>query len=134
MKTTHWRAIRAVGVLALLVLTDRGLRADDAEDKVAQAIKNLGGVVKRDEMAVGKPVIEVSFYNTKATDADLKQLTALKSLKGINLTGTMVTDAGLKELAAIKTLEALNVFGTKVTDAGKAQFRKALPKCKVFPG
>jgi len=42
-----------------------------------------------------------------------------------------VTDAGLKELGVLKGLRALVLFDTKVTDAGVADFKRALPDCKI---
>ncbi len=56
--------------------------------------------------------------STKMTDAGLKELAGLKSLRALYLGGTQVTDAGLKEVAGLKSLQTLDVRGTKVTDAG----------------
>ncbi len=57
-------------------------------------------------------------HNTKVTDAGLKELAALKSLRALGLGGTEVTDAGLNELAPLNSLQSLSVDNTKVTDAG----------------
>jgi hypothetical protein len=67
------------------------------------------------------------------TDVGLKELTALKQLTHLDLSGTKLTDAGLKELAALKQLTCLDIVGTKVTAAGMKEFRKALPKCDTNP-
>jgi internalin A len=61
---------------------------------------------------------------TKVTDAGLKELAGLKSLRALYLAGnereaeTQLTDAGLKELASLKSLRILDVRATKVTDVG----------------
>ena len=105
-------------VLALLLLTSLPLRADEAEDKAAQAIDKLGGAVARDLEASGKPVIGVDLAGTNATDAALKEMKVFKDLRTVNLSLTDVTDAGLKELKECKKLETLQLAGTSVTDAG----------------
>ena len=43
-----------------------------------------------------------------------------------------VTDAGLKELTALKELQTLDLTGTQVTDSGVAALQKALPDCKII--
>ena len=47
------------GTVLLLVLTAVDLRADEAEEKAVKAIEKLGGKVRRDEKADGKPVVAV---------------------------------------------------------------------------
>ena len=70
----------------LLGLPWSSLRAaDDAEDKAVAFVKKLGGSVKRDDKAEGKPVRGVDLSNrTKVTDAGLKELAALKQLQSLN--------------------------------------------------
>ena len=67
---------------------------------------------------------------TDLTDAGLKELTGLKSLKMLGIGMTYVTDAGLKELARLKNLRKLSL-GAGVTDAGLKELRKALPACRI---
>ncbi len=55
---------------------------------------------------------------TKVTDAGLKELAGLKSLRALYLAGTQVREAGLKEVAGLKSLQTLDVRWTAVTDAG----------------
>lgn len=68
---------------------------------------------------------------TKATDIGLEQLKELKGLKYLYLSGTKVTDIGLKQLKELTELERLDVSGTQVTTEGLADFRAAVPNCKV---
>ena len=42
-----------------------------------------------------------------------------------------MTDAGLKELTGLKSLQSLYLTGTKVTVTGVVELRKALPACKI---
>jgi hypothetical protein len=55
----------------------------------------------------------------------------LPSLQKLYLDKTAVTDAGLKDLASLKTLRSLGLVETKVTDAGVAALMKALPKLDI---
>ena len=82
------------------------------------AIGQLGGEVTVDEKKPGKPVIAVSFNNTKVTDTELAHLKGLISLQNLNLQDTKVTDAGLIHLVGLTNLEDLNLSGTNVGDAG----------------
>ncbi len=63
-------------------------------------------------------VIWLNLKDTKITDAGLKTLANLKSLKKLHLERTAVTDEGLSEISGLSNLEYLNLYGTKVTDAG----------------
>ena len=60
------------------------------------------------------------------TQADLEKVTEL------NLFDTKITDAGLKEVAKLQRLTKLGLSFTKITDAGVAELQKALPKCKIY--
>jgi len=62
----------------------------------------LGGKVTVDAKRPGKPVVGVTFYRSNVTDAGLKELKELNSLKKLYLRGTKVTDAGVKELQAAR--------------------------------
>lgn len=108
------------------------LLADDAEDKAAKAVEDLGGKVVRDDKAPGKPVVQVSLAGSDVTDADLKSLAGVKNLQQLDLNETKITDAGLKDLAGFKELHLLRLAFTKTTDAGIADLEKALPDCKVI--
>ncbi len=51
---------------------------------------------------------------TEVTDAGLKDLAGLKSLKRLELGEiTTVTDAGLKDLASLEGLRTLNLYSTE---------------------
>ncbi len=126
-----------------LCLASAPVRADEAEDKAALAVTKLGGRVTRDNTAAGKPVVEVNFTGVapeesgivaiirsvagdvvgagKTTDAGLKALHGLKSLRKLDLGYTRVTDAGLAELKGLKELRSLNLMGTRVTGVGLKQ-------------
>jgi len=82
------------------VIISTPVRADEA--KAIAIVEKLGGKVTRDDKIPGKPVVALEL-TLKATDADLKALTAFKHLSKLELWGTKVTDIGLKELSASKT-------------------------------
>lgn len=68
--------------------------ADEAENRAATIVEKLGRKVYRDKKAAHKPIIEVNLRGKPVTDADLKTLGTIKSLKALILNGTKVTDAG----------------------------------------
>ena len=80
------------------------VRADPTEDAAIKAIKQLRGRVEQN----GK-VVDLS--STQVTDAELKELAALKNLTTLDLSDTRVTGAGIKELAALKNLTTLHLSG-----------------------
>jgi internalin A len=83
------------------------IRADPTEDAVIKAIKQLGGRVDQD----GKVV---NLSSTKVTDAELKELAALKNLTTLDLSDTTVTGAGKKELAALQNLRILSLCDIEI--------------------
>jgi Leucine-rich repeat (LRR) protein len=68
-------------------------------------------------------VAELSLSQTAITDAGLRSLAGLSSLRSLNLQGTKVTDAGLAHLGAVKGLAELNLAGTNVTGKGFAHLK-----------
>jgi hypothetical protein len=60
----------------------------------------------------------LGLYGDAVTDAGLKELAGLKSLRALYVASDSVTDAGLKELAALKRVQGIDVSRTKVTAAG----------------
>ncbi len=74
--------------LVFLALTGDSLRADEAEESSAKAVEKLGGKVVRDEKSPDKSVVQVNLDSKPLTEDDLKQLTGLKHLQGLDLNGT----------------------------------------------
>jgi hypothetical protein len=60
----------------------------------------------------------LSLYGEEITNAGLKELASLKSLRSLSLFGTKITDAELKELAKLTSLQTLDLGQTNVTGAG----------------
>ena len=56
--------------------------------------------------------------DTAITDAGLKQLTGLKSLRRLTVEGTAITDSGLEALKAIRSLNELEVLGEPALHGG----------------
>jgi Protein kinase domain/Leucine Rich repeat len=93
-------------------------KADDLEAEALRAVQQIGGKVRRDEKAPGKPIISVNLAGTKATDADLPRVIAFEQLRSLDLDRTLVTDTGLEFLARRTQLTSLVLTRTHVTDAG----------------
>ena len=58
----------------------------------------------------------------------MTQLKGLEKLEYLNVYGTAVTDAALKDVATLKSLKKLFVWETKVTEAGEEPLKAALPE------
>ena len=63
-------------------------------------------------------VCEVTFLNFHLTDADLKHLERLPSLRSIAVFGCDISDTGLEHLKGLTKLERLNLDCTHVSDSG----------------
>src|SRR5439155_18828300 len=83
---------------------------------------SFSGKVKDDDLAVLKDLVPFDILvldDTKITDAGLKHLKDLPSLRSLSLSDCVkVTDAGLKEISGLQELESLNLGTTSITDAG----------------
>ena len=102
---------------ALLLAT--GASAQDAG--LIRSIEALGGSVLRDSTG---HVVEVSLARTWATDADIDRLTALKTIKRLDLSLTYVSDRGVERLKQLDQLEDLNLYAAEfITDAALAFLR-----------
>ena len=95
----------------------------ESQAAAVAAIEKLGGKVTFDEKSPGRPVVKVTLYKTKVTDADLVCLTGLTRLRVLDLVGTQVTDAGLRYLKEMTKLGCLFLSSTQVTDAGLVHFK-----------
>ena len=62
--------------------------------------------------------------NTTISDAGVKQLAALTSLKELDLSDTQLSDRGLFYLRELTSLKDVNATRTMVTAAGEYSFRK----------
>src|SRR5262245_65130401 len=113
---------RSVWAVTVLLTAAVGIRAD--EEAAVKAVEKLGGKVRRDDKAPGKPVVAVDLRSTLTTDADLKVLKECKHLQVLDLGVTQVTDAGLKELKELRQLQELDLTFTKVTDAGLKELKE----------
>jgi hypothetical protein len=112
---THRRAILAVLMLSVV---GGATRADDAEEAAVRVVLRLGGVVERNGLRPGNPVVRVDLGETRATDADLRHLVVFSRLERLSLNGTDVTDAGLRHLACLPQLSTLDLGNTRITDEG----------------
>ena len=74
--------------------------------------------------------VVLQMANEDVTDATLKYLVGMKSLRELDLAGSKISDAGLSELAGLTSLEKLILSRTQITDAGLKPLLDQLPKLK----
>ncbi len=74
-------------------------------------------------------VREVWANQTKVSDEGLRHLRACPNLQFLNLDNTTITDMGLAEISRLTELNSLSLSGTKITDDGLVHLAK-LPKLK----
>ena len=84
------------------------------------------------EMAKLQRLETLQLSYTRVTDAGIKELAKSQQLGTLFLTDTQITDAGLKDVTKLHKLKMLRIRGTKVTKAGVAEFKKALPNCRIY--
>jgi hypothetical protein len=76
-------------------------------------------------------VKDADFSGCGLTDSDVAYLKGLKGLEWLALNRNSITDAGMRHLAAIGTLRALRLEDTEVTDAGLVHL-KGLVRLEVL--
>jgi hypothetical protein len=78
------------------------------------------------------PVRCITFYeNEGLRNDDLALLGEVPHLRELGLGQTRISDAGLRHLYPIKTLRQVWLFDTRVTQAGIEALRQALPECRI---
>lgn len=93
------------------------------EQKAIRWAENLGGTARERWSGTDAdlPLTQINLENSQVTDADLNLLATLNGvdhLYSLILRMTRVTDAGLKDVTKLSTLRRLDLGDTKVTDAG----------------
>ena len=91
---------------------------DPVRDRVVALVGRLGGEVRLDEQATGRPIVEIRLNTTRVADDQLGDLRGLSSLRTLDLTQTRISDAGLARLRGHEGLRSLLVYDTRVTDRG----------------
>ena len=72
-------------------------------------------------------------FGAKFTDAGMKSLATIPTLKTVVVRDSEITDEGLMTLARLPNLSFVNITGTKVTPEGRKAFEAAKPDCKILP-
>ena len=85
-----------------------------------RAVRWLCGLFGDDKF---QNIIEISFFGSDVSDADLACLEGLTNLHMLVLEGTHVTDAGLANFKGLTSLRTLNLNYTLVSDAGLAHLK-----------
>jgi internalin A len=78
-----------------------------------ELVQKLGGEVFHVSDDHSKPITKVNLSSTKVTDATLKGVVPMKSLKTLYLERTSVTDAGLKHVVVLNGLQMLDLSCTE---------------------
>jgi hypothetical protein len=73
----------------------------------------------------------LDLQGTKFNDSYVHWLSGLYDLASLNLAGTKITDAGVKELAGLSGLKSLDLRGTGVSDVAVAELRSTRPDLAV---
>jgi eukaryotic-like serine/threonine-protein kinase len=122
-----------VGEAAARTAQVRAVGETDHDRRAAQSVVSLGGSVivqlrrqaKSIEVksgaalpAAGFDVTEINLNARPITDTALGDLTGLKHLETLVLTGTPITDAGLENLQSLVSLRHLLLDGTRITGSG----------------
>jgi len=68
-----------------------------------------------------------------ATDDALPVIAKQTRLRALYLFDTKISDAGLKQLASLKELKILMLTGSPVTRSGVDQLQMSLPNCVIIP-
>ena len=122
------RTIGACFVLAML--SSLSFAADPTPADAAKLIEKLKGKSRTDKKT--EKILAVELGRKKVTDADLKTLGVLTSVRELNVGGVSVTDKngksvyspsgitdeGLKSIANMTELRKLQLDGANVTDTG----------------
>src|SRR5205085_7876849 len=83
---------------------------------VADWVQSIGGKAVME----GGHLTEISFRGATVSDAQLKNLESLRTLKTLVLDGAEIGDLGARSLATLPGLTALSLKNTGISDAGLA--------------
>ncbi len=95
-------------------------RPSDHERALARLTEH-GGKVWTDDKDPDKPVTAIDLSFTQDTDAALKQVKSLPTVRTLDLDRSAVTDAGLANLSGLAQLKELDLARTGISDAGLKQ-------------
>ena len=107
-----------LGCLAIGSVRAGAMGSDPERDPVVRLVERLGGQLRRDEGAPGRPIVEIRLSTTSVTDDQLGELRGVASLRSLDLSQTRISDVGLARLRGHQGLRSLLLFDTKVTDKG----------------
>ena len=79
-------------------------------------------------------VVELNLIFAKVTDAGLKEVAKLETLRLLYLNSTRITDAGLQDLGELKNLSTLTLYGTFATEAGMTELGDIPPNSPTILG
>jgi len=96
--------------------------AEDANMTLEKVITSQGGSFTRDGLP-NAPIVEVSFVSSMETNATLKRLAEITTIRSLEMRSKYVTDEGLQHLQVQTNLESLVLNSPNITDAGMKGFQ-----------
>ncbi len=78
-------------------------------------------------------LLRLGLDSLPATDDALPVIAKQTRLRALYLFDTKISDAGLKQLAGLKELKILMLTGSPVTSSGIDQLQMSLPDCVIIP-
>jgi internalin A len=112
--------LRALAAL-MLAAAWNSQATETPQADIQHSIEAIGGQVVRGQDG---SIVEVSLARTWASDDDVERLTAIKTLKRLDLSFTYVTDVGIQKLQLLPDLEELNLDTVEaLTDAAASYLR-----------
>lgn len=131
------RAIKNLNIHGAKRISNQGLR--NAGLSEMQTLENLAPMALSVDFEIleevaGLPNLrELTLDSRRNPDEALELLDGLKKLETLSLSGTSVTDAGLKHLFRMQSLKSVRLVNAeKVSAAGVGALHAALPNCKVI--
>lgn len=113
-------------------VTDRGLQSLGKLPKLNELHLNQLGLTGEGLAALKSlPLQTLHLAGARPTEAGIRSLAEIRTLRRLTLSGTPLNDAGLKLLSGLTKLEVLDVSKTQVTAAGVTALNTVLPKCQV---
>ena len=104
------------------------LQGAESDPPSVKALKLMGASITKD--AEGK-IVEVNLSYTHVTNAGLRHLEGLTSLKMLYLANTQVTNQGVLYLDGLSGLERIYVNQNQIDQTGVKYLQQKLPNCKV---
>lgn len=112
---------------------ERYLNNDDLKEQAAAGSKTItaaGWAITDEGMAhlVGRNIVELNVVHTDLSNKAFKTIAGLTSLQALAISGMPnISDAAIRELSRLKNLRRLSITGNKFSDHALAEFLEGVP-------